>query len=401
VTGDLRRDIIVGAPGAGDEGAGMVVAFPSDGQPVAFASVAASPAFGRSVGTSDVDGDGIDDVIASGQGGIAWFHVADLQVLDEVSLQGINGMAIGADVNRDGFGDVLVGSDETHAMILMGPGFDVRYRLAAPSSVEPAGPGRSIAFIATPDGGGSAFVSDPSHQSTSGEARGAVFLYNILDTDRDTWFDGFDNCSVDPNPSQANVDGKALPNGPRLKGDDVTLVSSDTLGDACDGDDDNDGLSDEVEASWPMALCPSAFPTDARDMDSDGDHLADGWECETGTDPSNPWSGTAKPLLRGDADADRIQDAWEERGYNASTSSADSDGDGCADLVEIASVDGNRYITQIDYLAVTRASAPIWPFDVEQHYALDVSKNGALGDEDRLFVARALLLSDWLPKGCP
>jgi len=71
--------------------------------------------------------------------------------------------------------------------------------------------------------------------------------------------------------------------------------------------------------------------------------------------------------------------------------------DGCADLVEIASVDADRAVTTSDRLAVARAQLGIWP----PNGAFDMNKNGTMDDADRLFVARAALLPDWLPKTCP
>jgi hypothetical protein len=51
-------------------------------------------------------------------------------------------------------------------------------------------------------------------------------------------------------------------------------------------------------------------------------------------------------------------------------------------------------------LAIARRALKIWLADAEQDYVLDMSKNGVVGDEDRLFVARAVLLPNWLPKSC-
>jgi hypothetical protein len=135
-------------------------------------------------------------------------------------------------------------------------------------------------------------------------------------------------------------------------------------------------------------------------MDTDGDHLTDGWECAHGSDPSSPLS---KPPVTnsGDADGDHVPDTWEERGYAGSGSSLDADADGCADLVEMASVDGNKAVTDADRLAVTRRALGLITPHVEQDYVLDISKNGTIGSEDYLFVARAALLPDWTPKACP
>jgi hypothetical protein len=66
-----------------------------------------------------------------------------------------------------------------------------------------------------------------------------------------------DNCPGLLNPRQANFDG-------------------DPLGDACDPDDDNDGLDDVAEG---------VAGTDPLDADSDDDGLDDGTEVGLGTDP--------------------------------------------------------------------------------------------------------------------
>jgi hypothetical protein len=209
--------------------------------------------------------------------------------------------------------------------------------------------------------------------------------------------------STDPPASVAalvtgiNTDGEVRPNGPNLDGDDATWPRHDDVGDACDTDDDNDGLSDPEEFSGESC---SGIRTDPRNLDTDGDHLTDGWECANG---SNPTDAGSKFLGSGtaDADGDRAFDFWERRGYGASGTGADEDGDGCADLVEIASVDGNKSLTDVDRISVARRALGIWGPDAAQDYVLDIDKNGSVNDVDRIFVARAVLLPDWLPKSCP
>lgn len=65
----------------------------------------------------------------------------------------------------------------------------------------------------------------------------------VHDKDRDGKVDESDNCPLDANTNQANMDG-------------------DAQGDTCDGDIDGDGLSNEAEA---------AAGTDPRDVDTDDD----------------------------------------------------------------------------------------------------------------------------------
>ena len=89
----------------------------------------------------------------------------------------------------------------------------------------------------------------------------------IVDTDRDGIPDQSDNCLSVTNPNQANYDGGAL-------------------GNACDQDDDNDGMPDTYETS--KGLNP-LNESDAS-TDPDGDGYTNLEEYEAGTDPHDPES---------------------------------------------------------------------------------------------------------------
>jgi hypothetical protein len=210
-----------------------------------------------------------------------------------------------------------------------------------------------------------------------------------------------DNCPSIANAAQTNADGLPLDNGPFAPDDDVTIVMSDMNGDACDADDDNDGISDAAETAGPPCASASAA-TNPLDMDTDGDHLTDGWECANATDPA---SASSKFYGSGstDGDGDRVFDIAEARGYNASGSSTDSDGDGCHDMVEAYSVDGDMAVTDADRIILARRVLLIPPYVPEpaQDYAMDVDKTGVVNDADRILVARAVLLPAWVPKSCP
>jgi uncharacterized repeat protein (TIGR01451 family) len=219
---------------------------------------------------------------------------------------------------------------------------------------------------------------------------------NEGDDDTDGVADGSDNC-LGYNPDQLNTDAAALDNGPNASGNEATIPMSDAFGDACDDDDDNDGRLDAVEATG--SGCAGAV-TAATDMDTDGDHLTDGWECANGSNPLDPGSkflgsGTA------DTDGDRVLDLWEQRGYGITPGTTDADGDGCHDMVEVASIDGNKALADADRIAVARRALGIWGPHTAQDYVLDIDRNGTVADPDRIFVARAVLLPDWLPKSCP
>lgn len=247
----------------------------------------------------------------------------------------------------------------------------------------------------------STFGEDEAGELYVADASGGVvyrMIEDTTDTDDDGVPDTTDNCPSVDNTNQANADPDVRPNGPNLGGDDVTYIKHDFPGDACDSDDDNDGRSDTAESGTCGTL--GVKVTNPVLIDTDADNLTDGWECANNSDPTNPSSkflGTGST----DADGDRITDNWEQRGYNASGASTDSDGDGCHDMVEVASVDGNRTIGASDRLAVARRVLGIWPPHSEHDVVFDFDKNDDLGDPDRLFVARAALLPDWLPKSCP
>jgi hypothetical protein len=90
--------------------------------------------------------------------------------------------------------------------------------------------------------------------SGDNNATGSVYIYEASpDADGDGVANDEDNCPVDANPHQTDTDG-------------------DGMGDVCDPDDDNDGVSDEDEI---------AAGTDPLNPDSDGDGTLDGSDPDT------------------------------------------------------------------------------------------------------------------------
>jgi hypothetical protein len=230
------------------------------------------------------------------------------------------------------------------------------------------------------------------------------------DSDGDGIVNAVDNCIDIANADQLNSD-KNLVDLPATKAfDDTSRAYSDNLGDACDADDDNDGLADSVEvqigpAGAQHATCAAASAaSNPLVADTDDDGTVDSAECLLGTDPANAASKPATVVLpdadndgapdsldpndaNTDSDGDGVLDGIEFRGYNTSMVNADSDGDGCSDGKEVASVDGLASVNSIDLQQVAQSfsatqSAPNYLLD------FDVTKNGQVNSLDLQLVAR-------------
>jgi hypothetical protein len=133
-----------------------------------------------------------------------------------------------------------------------------------------------------------------------------------LDTDLDTVGDNADNCVSVANPDQLNSD-------------------TDLLGNLCDDDDDNDGLSDASDA-LPLD------PTEQLDTDSDGiGNNADSDDDNDGVDDINDLY-SLNVLYSADTDNDGMPDAWETRygldPNDSSDATSDQDQDGVPALTE-------------------------------------------------------------------
>lgn len=200
-----------------------------------------------------------------------------------------------------------------------------------------------------------------------------------------------DNCPTIANPDQLNSDGELIPTG-RAGIPDVTNPTADAQGDACDPDDDNDGLSDAAEV-LPLP-CPSASgPTDHLNPDTDGDGVLDGVECAMGTDPANPASRPGAEPPCSDPDGDGIRSALEVRGWGSDPQRADSDGDGKPDGLEIMDVNGNSEVGLDDAVEILKAVSAVAPFSpgplsAQEKHAFDVNRNGLVDLSDAVAVVR-------------
>ena len=175
-------------------------------------------------------------------------------------------------------------------------------------------------------------------------------LHAPFDVDGDGIVVFIDNCHAVYNPLQENRDDEPLlgafstPPPAIIPPNDHTRPNGDGLGDACDDDDDNDGLTDDIEAQLgvpsPPGPCPHATaPTNPMEADTDDDRMTDGAECALGTDPANPAS-KLPAIPPGDGDADGLPDVFEAV-LGTSTSTQDLNGDGRADGID-SDLDGIR-----------------------------------------------------------
>lgn len=209
-----------------------------------------------------------------------------------------------------------------------------------------------------------------------------------------------DNCPALGNPTQANADGNFIDLPPTKAFDDLTWVNSDPFGNACDSDDDNDGLLDSTEAGPPCASATAA--TNPLLADTDGDRVLDGAECLLGSDPASA-SSVPAAIVQPDADNDGVPDQFdpndasadsdgdgvldrvEFRHYNSNLSAVNSDGDVCGDAREIASINADIAVNVIDLQQIAGAAGPFTSPAYIVNY--DVNKSGAIDVIDLQFVS--------------
>lgn len=233
------------------------------------------------------------------------------------------------------------------------------------------------------------------------------------DTDGDGVLDGIDNCIADANPGQQNNDRDFVDLSPWGKAfNDLTWPNSDTSGDVCDPDDDNDGLGDALEAALPGPSCPTATgPLNPSLRDTDGDLVLDGAECALGSNPNNGTQVPPNPTppstdsdsdrlsntfetsigsnpSNSDTDGDKVLDGVEYKYYNTSLNTANTDQDVCNDAKEIASVDANTSVNVLDLLNVAQAAGPstgpkyVPDFDTNKNLNIDVLDLGFVAGQN-------------------
>jgi hypothetical protein len=225
------------------------------------------------------------------------------------------------------------------------------------------------------------------------------------DGDADGILNAVDNCPIIANAPQTNTDSAPILTSGAAN--DTTVAASDSSGDACDLDDDNDGIPDAAEA----AGCNSSGALNPLLFDTDGDRAGDGAECALGT---NPASALSKPLAalsialdpdrdgldaareaalgsnpnNADTDDDGVSDGIEYRGYNTSPAIANTDGDVCDDDAEITSVNSDLKVNAIDLTLVAQR------FGLTNVPNMDINKDGNVNAIDLSLIGQNFLAVD-------
>jgi hypothetical protein len=329
-----------------------------------------------------------------------------------------------------------------------------------------------------PDGVEVAFGSNPMVADTDGDgANDYMEMFDFTspvnqDTDADGFLDkpanvfgdntdhSMDNCPTVANADQKNTDGKHRAVGSTIPAGKASNPNKDKIGDACDPDNDNDGLPDTVEnvmgtrASDAGGLQPSGYPA----YDTNGNHCVDGSEVLLGGNPL----GTAKcpgsltlaqekffrachwnlPALGayggawdakystnadrteldpdndgiacqttggavGDKDNDSgpsalpdVPDITEIEGYNTNPANKDTDGDGCEDYVQINDVNGSGAVDTTDLLIVAKRLGGTTPANATSDEVIDVNKDDTISSSDLLQVAKNTCTAKGGAGGC-
>ncbi|WP_269619535.1 thrombospondin type 3 repeat-containing protein [Zhongshania sp. BJYM1] len=149
--------------------------------------------------------------------------------------------------------------------------------------------------------GGSSVSSSGSSSGSPNNGGGGV--NQLQDADSDGIADNVDNCPVNSNAGQADID-------------------SDGFGDACDNDADNDGIDNSSDN------CPSVANSNQSDLD--GDLIGDACDAVDNSG-GNGGNGGGQPV---DSDSDGIPDTSDNCPNASNPGQADADTDGVGDACD-------------------------------------------------------------------
>jgi PKD repeat protein len=238
----------------------------------------------------------------------------------------------------------------------------------------------------------------PTRTSTATPTATATATACAGDLDCDGVIDATDNCVSVANPNQLNSNGELIDLPAPIAFDDHTNPKAILLGDACNPDVDNDGLSNAAEAT---------AGTNPAQFDTDGDRQLDGPEVACGSDPLDPLSRVlangANPDLDGDllpaacetiagsdpansdSDGDGVVDGIEYLRIGIDPEDNDTDDDGCDDDIEVASLNPDSIVNSIELgLVASRfglLGGPLYFWD------FDMNRDASINALDLLFVA--------------
>ncbi|MEQ8206924.1 MAG: choice-of-anchor U domain-containing protein, partial [Woeseia sp.] len=297
--------------------------------------------FGNAIATGDVTGDGIDDLVVGAYTGGGYVNLygsqtaymtdsntAPIQTIagEPVSTpgNGTHGDQLGvslavAHLDRDNYADIAIGAnragpqDEGQIRILHGsPAGFVNEQIENGTTTYDL-LGHNLIIAGDIDGDGvddiagaaSDVVTAQNPSPDGGYVQPYYHAFESLDPADDEDDDGvglaFDNCPLNANTDQSDIDGdgtgdscdddidgdglaNAADNCPSINSTDLTDTDGDLDGDLCDADDDNDAVPD-VDDAFPLNPLYSA--------DTDGDGIADAFETDNGLDPNDSSDGLA------------------------------------------------------------------------------------------------------------
>ena len=220
-------------------------------------------------------------VYVRGVGG-SWSQQARLTAGDGAANDGFGGSV-------SVYGDMLVigasgddGKGSAYWFVRNGNGnWSQKSRLAAGDAAANDGFGESVAVS------GDTVIVGAGGDDDSGTDSGSAHIFSD-DIDADGVTGTADNCTFIANTDQLDTDG-------------------DTSGNACDPDDDNDGLLDiEEDVNGNGIVDPGE--TDPLNADTDGDGTDDGYEVRIGTDPLDSASFPSPGTADGDLNMDGVVD---------------------------------------------------------------------------------------------
>jgi hypothetical protein len=119
--------------------------------------------------------------------------------------------------------------------------------------------------------------------------------------------------------------------------------------------------------------------------DAEWDPDGDGISCQSGgnvidfDNDNGTGTGLVAPV--------EIADIFEIKGYNLNPASKDTDGDGCADWIEIVDVNGDRTSNILDVFWVAKRAFGTYPASTSDA-VLDIDKNGTINIGDILLAGK-------------